>query len=127
LRTDLEVSRYFLFYRFETDQRCKKDSKNSFENYTQDQRNHVYFGFPGKYIVVTFRSHLIRAFSVFLEHFGLYQEPDGLEKNLKTDSDSAHQNQSRIVDFHLKTKTCSLFVGKCISIGKIKNNLTFSG
>jgi hypothetical protein len=44
LRTDVEVSRHFLFYRFETNQRCLKDSKNSFENYTQNQRNHVYFG-----------------------------------------------------------------------------------
>jgi hypothetical protein len=34
----------------------------------------------GKYIAGTFRSHSIRAFSVFLEHFGLSQEPDGLEK-----------------------------------------------
>jgi hypothetical protein len=45
LRTDLEVSRDFLFNRFETDQRCLEDSKNSFENKTQNQTNHVYFGF----------------------------------------------------------------------------------
>jgi hypothetical protein len=28
--TDLEVSRHFLFYIFETNQRCSKDSKNNF-------------------------------------------------------------------------------------------------
>jgi hypothetical protein len=36
---------FFLFYRFETNQRCKKDSKNRFEKNTQNQRNHIYFGF----------------------------------------------------------------------------------
>jgi hypothetical protein len=32
LRRDLETSRHFLFYRFETNQMCLKHSKNSFEN-----------------------------------------------------------------------------------------------
>jgi hypothetical protein len=42
LRTDLEVSRHFLFYKFETNRMWLKDSKNTFENYTQNQKNHVY-------------------------------------------------------------------------------------
>jgi hypothetical protein len=32
LRTELEVSRHFLFYKFQTNQRCYKNYKNSFEN-----------------------------------------------------------------------------------------------
>jgi hypothetical protein len=45
-----------------------------------------------KYFVVSFQSHSIRAFSVFLEDSLriISQKPDMLEKNLKTDSDSAH-------------------------------------
>jgi hypothetical protein len=39
------AARHFLFYRFETNLRCSKDSKNYFETKTQIQRNHVYFGF----------------------------------------------------------------------------------
>jgi hypothetical protein len=44
-KTNLKVSKHFLFYRFEKNQRCKKDSKNSFENETQKRRNQLYFGF----------------------------------------------------------------------------------
>jgi hypothetical protein len=40
----LKISRYFLFYRFGTNQRSLRDSKNNFENKTQNQRNHLYFG-----------------------------------------------------------------------------------
>jgi hypothetical protein len=47
----------------------------------------------GKYLVVSFQSPLIKAFSVFLEDsLELSQELDVLGKILKTDSDSAHQN-----------------------------------
>jgi hypothetical protein len=38
LRTDSEVSRHFLFYRFETNQRWIEDFKNRFQNYTQIQK-----------------------------------------------------------------------------------------
>jgi hypothetical protein len=44
-----------------------KHSQNSFENYTQTQRNHMYFDFV-KYLVVSLPSHLKRAFLVFLEY-----------------------------------------------------------
>jgi hypothetical protein len=44
LRMDLEASLHFSYYRLETNWRCFNNSKNSFENYTQNQRNHVYFG-----------------------------------------------------------------------------------
>jgi hypothetical protein len=67
MRKDLEASRHFLFYRFETNQRCLKDPKNSFENKTQNQRNHLYFDFV-KYFVVSIPSHSKRAFSLFLEY-----------------------------------------------------------
>jgi hypothetical protein len=63
LRKDLEASRNFLF----CNQMYLKHSKNSFENQTQNQRNHVYFDFV-KYLVVFFLSHSKRAFSVFLEY-----------------------------------------------------------
>jgi hypothetical protein len=45
LENGLGVCRDFLFNRFKTNQRCQKDSKNSFENFTQNQTNHLYFGF----------------------------------------------------------------------------------
>jgi hypothetical protein len=32
LRMDLKISRYFIFNRFETNQKCYNDSKNSFGN-----------------------------------------------------------------------------------------------
>jgi hypothetical protein len=66
LRTDLGVLRHFLFYRFDTNQRCSNDSRNSFENKTQNQRNHVYIDFV-IYLAVSFPSHSKRAFSVLLE------------------------------------------------------------
>jgi hypothetical protein len=50
----------------------------------------------GKYLVVPFRSHSIRAFSVFLEDsLRIISETcraGRARENLKTDSDSAHQN-----------------------------------
>jgi hypothetical protein len=40
----LKISRHFLFYRFGKNQRSLRGSKNNFENKTQNQRNHIYFG-----------------------------------------------------------------------------------
>jgi hypothetical protein len=72
LRSDLEISREFLFYRFEKDQKCLKDSKNSFENNTQNIRYHVCFDVV-KYLVVFFPKPLkVGIFSVsgkFIEDY----------------------------------------------------------
>jgi hypothetical protein len=62
-----------------------------------------------KYISVSFQSHSIRAFSVFLEDTlriisGIYRAG----KNLKTDLDSTHQNWATTVDFFSKDK--NLFI-----------------
>jgi hypothetical protein len=91
LENGLQVSRHFLFYRFETNQRCYKDSKNiEAKLKSKETTNTLVFV---KYLVSFFRSHTIRAFSVFLEDSlritsGIWR----VGKNLKTDSDSAHQH-----------------------------------
>jgi hypothetical protein len=94
LRTDLEVSRHFLFYRFETNQRGAKTIPKTFLKTRLKSKERIVFG---KYLVVSFQSQSIRVFSVFLED--ILKKPDVAGKNLKPDSDSAQQKQSRIVDF----------------------------
>jgi hypothetical protein len=57
--------------------------------------------------VVSFPSHSKEAVSVFLEYsVRKIAKTRRAKKNPKTDSDSAHQNYARIIDFFQSTKIC---------------------
>jgi hypothetical protein len=67
-----EVSRHFLFYRFQTNLRCKKDSKNRFENETQPPINHIYFSFreiPCSLIPKPLNKCILSVFGRFIEDY----------------------------------------------------------
>jgi hypothetical protein len=62
----LEVSRHFLFFRFEKTRCARRIPKPVLETPLITKEATYYFNF-GKYFVVSFWSHSIRAFSVLLE------------------------------------------------------------
>jgi hypothetical protein len=82
IRSDLEVSRHFLLYRFETNQRWWKHSKNSFENYRLKTKETTY-------TLVFGNTLLSLSEATQQEHFQCFWK---IYWKISQDSDSAHQN-----------------------------------
>jgi hypothetical protein len=92
LRTDLEVSRHFYFTDFKQTRGAKKLPKTVLKTRLKTKETTYTLVFV-KYLVVSFRGHSIWAFSVFFEDsLKIISGTLRARKNLKTDSDSAHQN-----------------------------------
>jgi hypothetical protein len=100
-RVNLEerLENFEVFFILQIRNRDAKKIPKTVLKYRLKTKETTYTLFFAKRLVVSFRSHLIRAISVLLEDpLRIISGTRRAGKNPKTDSDSAHQNQQRIPD-----------------------------